>query len=352
MRAYVDAALPLLRLVGPETAHTLTIRALERGWGPTPAALPDPRLATEVLGMRFPSPVGLAAGFDKNAEVPDRLLAVGFGFVEVGTLTPEPQPGAQRPRVFRLSRDRAVINRLGFNSRGLSAGARRLAARAPGGGIVGANVGPNRDSADAAADFARCVETLAPLVRFLVLNLSSPNTPGLRDLQTGASVAAVLDGALTARERSGAQPPVLVKIAPDLDDGELAAVVETTVQAGGGGLVVGNTTVSRPSNLRGRHRHQQGGLSGRPLFARSTRVLAKVNRFAAGRLVLVAAGGVSSGADAYAKICAGAHLVELYTALVYEGPGLVSRIHTELAELLARDGFDAVGDAVGAGGQA
>ena len=275
------------------------------------------------------------------------MLALGFGFVEVGTVTPEPQRGAPRPRVFRLPRDGAVINRQGFNNQGLAAVAGRLAARPPGGGIVAANVGPNRDAADVPAAFARCVRTLAPLADFVVLNLSSPNTPGLRGWQTGAGVAEVLSRARAAREHGGDRPPVLVKIAPDLDDGELAAAVEATVAGGGAGLVVGNTTVARPPGLRSRHRRQQGGLSGRPLFARSTRALARASRLAAGRLVLIGAGGVASGADAYAKIRAGAHLVELYTALAYRGPGLIGRIHRELADLLARDGFANVADAVG-----
>jgi dihydroorotate dehydrogenase len=293
--------------------------------------------------------VGLAAGFDKNAEVADAMLGFGFGFVEVGTITPKRQAGNPRPRMFRLRRDRAVINRLGFNNQGVEAAATRLARRDRGGGVVAVNIGPNRDAPDPIADYETCIVKAAALADLLVLNVSSPNTPGLRELQGRGHIEEVLGRAMGARDSTGSTPPILLKIAPDLDLGEIEAVVEAAAAGGAGGLVVGNTTVSRPAGLAGRRRGEPGGLSGRPLFALSTKALAEAFRLARGRLVLVGVGGVSSGADAYAKVRAGANLVELYTALAYEGPGLVARIHRELAALLARDGFAHVAEAVGTG---
>ncbi len=345
--------LPLLRLLDAETAHRLTIQALRAGIVPPPAPAPLERLAVRAFGLRFPSPVGLAAGFDKDAEVPRAMLRVGFGFVEVGTITPKPQAGNPRPRIFRLTQDRAVINRLGFNNKGLEAARARLTAlrndgaRAPG-GIVAVNIGANRDAADPVQDYATCIRALAPLADLLVLNISSPNTPGLRDLQVGARLDALLAATMAARTQSGATPPVLVKIAPDLTEDEVGTIVDAAISGGAAGLIVGNTTVGLRDALRGPHRNEKGGLSGRPLMARSTEVLAQVYRAAGGRLTLVGTGGVSSGADAYAKIRAGATLVELYTALVYEGTALLARIHAELAELLARDGFSSIAAAIGA----
>ena len=345
--ALLDLAMPLARMLDPELAHALSVRMLASGMLRPRTPPTDPRLATEVLGLRFKSPIGLAAGFDKNAEVPDAMAGFGFGFVEVGTITPKPQAGNPRPRMFRLVADRAVINRLGFNNQGLEAAAVRLAARR-GDGPVAANIGPNRDSEDRIADFEICAARIAPLADLLVLNVSSPNTPGLRDLQGGDPVAEILRRTIAAVRARGAALPVLLKIAPDLDTGEVEAIVEAAAAGGAAGLVIGNTTVSRPVGLRGRHRGEQGGLSGPPLFAPSTRVLAQAAGFARGRLAVVGVGGVSSGADAYAKIRAGADLVELYTALAYDGPGLVRRIHEELAALLDRDGFASVAAAKGA----
>ncbi|MSP20341.1 MAG: quinone-dependent dihydroorotate dehydrogenase [Alphaproteobacteria bacterium] len=353
--------LPLLRLLDAETAHRLTIQALRVGIVPPPAPTPPERLAVRAFGLRFPSPVGLAAGFDKDAEVPRAMLRVGFGFVEVGTITPKPQAGNPRPRIFRLTQDRAVINRLGFNNKGLEAARARLTAlrndgaRAPG-GIVAVNIGANRDAADPVQDYATCIRALAPLADLLVLNISSPNTPGLRDLHVGARLDALLAAAMAARIQSGVAsetrpgdgPPVLVKIAPDLTEDEVGTIVDAAISGGAAGLIVGNTTIGLRDALRGPHRNEKGGLSGRPLMARSTEVLAQVYRAAGGRLTLIGTGGVSSGADAYAKIRAGATLVELYTALVYEGTALLARIHAELAELLARDGFSSIAAAVGA----
>lgn len=338
-----------MRRLDPEQAHTWTIRALKVGERtgilPFPAATPPDRLAVNALGLHFPSPIGLAAGFDKNAEVPDAMLRFGFGFVEVGSITPRPQAGNPKPRIFRLPEEGGVINRLGFNNRGLEEARARLAARRRR-GIVAANVGPNKDSADPLQDYATCIRALAPLAELLVLNVSSPNTPGLRDLQK--RLDELLTTALAARATSGASPPILVKIAPDLEQGEIEGIVGTATERGAQGLIVGNTSVGLRETLKGRHKGEKGGLSGKPLFAFATRALTIAARAAQKRIVLVGAGGVSSGADAYVKIRAGATLVELYTAMIYEGPGIVARIHEELAELLARDGFRSVQAAVGA----
>ena len=348
MAGFYDLAAPFIRMLDPETAHRWTIRALASGWVRPSGAPPPPALATEALGLRFPSPLGLAAGFDKNAEVPDAMLAAGFGFVEIGTVTPRLQTGNPRPRMFRLATERAVINRLGFNNAGVDAATARLAHRDRGGGIVAGNVGPNRDSPDQVVDYEVCIAAVAPHVDILVLNASSPNTPGLRDLLGREAVTELLTRAIAARDRTGHRPPVLLKIAPDLEPGGMEAIVEAAVEGGAAGLVATNTTTGLRNGLRGRYSTEAGGLSGKPLLALSTQVLADAARLARGRLVLVGCGGVSSGADAYAKIRAGARLVELYTALAYEGPGLVQRIHHDLAALLARDGFARVDDAVGA----
>jgi dihydroorotate dehydrogenase len=340
----------LLRLLPPETAHEATLRLLELGLGPRRTG-DDPILATRLWGLDFPNPIGLAAGFDKDARVPDAMLALGFGFVEVGSLTPRPQPGNPRPRLFRLVPDRAVINRMGFNNEGLRAAARRLAARRRRGGILGANIGKNRDSADPFADYEQGVTALAPLAEFLVVNVSSPNTPGLRELQRKHAVEALIERLLAARAKATPRrpPPLLVKIAPDLAPEDRADIAEVALATGLDGLIVSNTTTARPPELRSRHAPEPGGLSGRPLFRPSTELLAEMRRLTRGRVTLIGVGGVASGADAYAKIRAGASLVELYTALVYEGPGLVRRIKNELAALLRRDGFASVADAVGNG---
>jgi dihydroorotate dehydrogenase len=349
---------PLLRLFDPETAHGLTIRALAGGFGPKAAAPEDPILATRVWGHAFANPIGLAAGFDKDAEVVGPLFDLGFGFVEVGSITPRPQSGNPKPRIFRLPEDGAVINRLGFNSQGLDAAAARLAARrGPGAlpgalpGVLGINLGKNKESADAAADYAQGVRALAPYADYLVVNVSSPNTPGLRALQDRAELEALLarvEQAL-AETMPSDPPPLLLKIAPDLTAADLEDIAAVALERQLGGIIATNTTVARPPGLKGGHRDEAGGLSGRPLFARSTEVLAEVYRLTGGRLPLIGLGGVSSGAEAYAKIRAGASLVQLYTALIYEGPGLVARLKAELAALLRRDGFSSVAEAVGAG---
>jgi len=342
---------PLLRLLDPEVAHGLTLRALARGFGPRGDAPDDPILAVTLWGRGFPNPIGLAAGFDKNAAAVGPLFGLGFGFLEVGTITPRPQPGNPKPRVFRLPEDGAVINRLGFAGEGAEAAARRLARwRADGGGIVGVNLGRNRDSADAAADYAEGARALAAHGDYLVVNVSSPNTPGLRALQGRAELERLIPAvrAALAEARPGGAPPLLVKVAPDLAADDLADIAAVALEHGIDGLIATNTTVARPPDLKGRHRGEAGGLSGRPLFALSTRVLAELGRLTAGRVPLIGVGGVASGAEAYAKIRAGASLVQLYTGLIYQGPALVPRIKAELAALLRRDGFASVGAAVGA----
>ena len=343
----MSAALLLagLRLLDPETAHRLTIWGLAKGLAPAAPLAPDPRLKSHLFGLDFAHPVGLAAGFDKDAEVPDALTAVGFSFVEVGTLTPQPQAGNPRPRVFRLPADGAVINRYGFNNQGLEAAKARLAGRPSGNGILGINVGANKTSAAPIEDYRRGIIEMAPLADYLTVNVSSPNTPGLRDLQAREHLTELLAVVAAARGEDG--PPVLLKIAPDLSQGELENIVEVAVDGGVDGLIVSNTTVHRPANLRGRHRGEAGGLSGRPLRALATAVLAAAYRLVDGRIPLIGVGGIASGADAYARIRAGASLVQLYTALIYNGPGLVATIVADLAALLARDGFDRLSQAVG-----
>jgi dihydroorotate dehydrogenase len=348
---YYAWAGPVIRKLPPERAHRLTIRALRGGLVPRAAALAaDPILATQLWRLHFPNPIGLAAGFDKNAEVPDAMLALGFGFVEFGTVTPRAQAGNPRPRLFRLPEDRAVINRMGFNNDGIAVVSRRLARRRTEGraGLVGGNVGPNKDEADPVTACAAAVASLSPLVDYLVVNVSSPNTPGLRALQRRSELARLLQAAREARDRSGAPTPLLVKVAPDLSAEQRAEIAEVVLQAALDGLVATNTTVERPATLTGSARGEAGGLSGAPVFDRSTEVLADFYRLTGGTLPLIGVGGIGNGAQAYAKIRAGASLVQLYTALVYEGPSLIVRITHELIELLRRDGFTSVAEAVGA----
>ena len=330
---------PLLFRLDPERAHALTIAALEAGLGPRGAADP-PILATRLPGLALTNPIGLAAGFDKDARVFAPLLRMGFGFVEVGTLTPLPQPGNPCPRMARLVGERAIINRLGFNNGGQAAALSRLRVRGP--GVVGVNIGANKDAADRTADYARGVATMAGVADYLTINVSSPNTPGLRALQTVDALGPLLDGALAARPAQG--PAIFVKIAPDLDDAEVDGIAELALARGVDGLIATNTTIARPDGMG---TGVDGGLSGPPLFARSTQVLGRLRRITRGRIALVGVGGVDSGVSAYAKIRAGADAVQLYTGLVYGGPGLVARIKSDLAVLLSRDGFAHVGQAVG-----
>lgn len=347
-----DLATPVLRLLDPEDAHRLSLAALRMGLGPRARATSDPILATSLAGLALPNPIGLAAGFDKDADAPGALLRMGFGFVECGTTTPWPQAGNPRPRLFRLTEDRAVINRMGFNNRGLEAFATGLAAR-PRSGVVGANVGANKDSADRAADYVTGLKRLWPLADYFTLNVSSPNTPGLRDLQARGALGELLGAVHEARAALAAGPdgnrPIFLKVAPDLTAGAVGDIVETALTFGLDGLIVSNTTVARPASLRGRWRDETGGLSGAPLFEPSTRLLAEFHAAAAGRLTLIGVGGVGSAREAYAKIRAGASAVQLYSALAYQGPGLARRLASGLADLLRADGFRTLGDAVGAG---
>ena len=342
-------ALPLLRRLPPERAHELTIRGLAAGAAPRQVAPDDPILAMRLWDLAFPNPVGLAAGFDKNAEVPDPMLRWGFGLVEIGTVTPRPQVGNPKPRLFRLTQDHAVINRMGFNNQGLDAVAARLARRQRR-GVLGANLGKNRDSADAAADYCRGVAALGPLADYLVINVSSPNTPGLRDLQRRSEVSVLIGAVTAARDKlAGGRPPVLLKIAPDLTRQEQEDIAEVALNSAIDGLIIANTTIARPAELRSPDAPEPGGLSGAPLFQPSTRLLAEMYRLTRGALPLIGVGGIGSGADAYAKIRAGASLIQLYSALTYQGPALVGRIKRELADLLRRDGFGSVAEAVGSG---
>ena len=347
MPSLYGLARPLLAALDPETAHQLTLRALALGLGPRADTPDPPALAQTVFGISFPNPVGLAAGFDKNAEVPAAMLRLGFGFVETGTVTPLPQDGKPRPRLFRLERDGAVINRMGFNNEGLPAVRDHLARQSGRPGIVAANVGANADSVDKIGDYIRGLEELGALAAYLTVNISSPNTPGLRGLQAREPLERLVNALVTTRARDGLTTPILLKIAPDLDDDELAAVVETALAYSLEGLIVSNTTIARPK-LQSRHAGEVGGLSGKPLFQTSTEKLRQVAKLAAGRLVLIGVGGISSGADAYAKIRAGASLVQLYTALAFQGPALVTEIKRDLLTLMTRDGFTSIAEAVGA----
>jgi dihydroorotate dehydrogenase len=341
---------PFLRLLDAETAHRLAIHALKIP-PYVKLAADDPRLAVRAFGLNFPNPIGMAAGFDKHGEVPDALLRLGFGFVEVGTVTPQPQQGNPRPRVFRLPRDRAVINRLGFNSEGAATVLGRLAARAKEGGIVGINIGANKESADRIGDYVRLIETFAPVVSYFAVNISSPNTPGLRDLQQAQSFDALLARVMEARarvSREAAITPVLIKIAPDLTLGELDDIVGAARRHRVDGMIVGNTTVARPPTLRDRSlAREAGGLSGHPLFARATRMLAETYVRAEGAFGLIGVGGIDSGAAALMKIRAGASLIELYSALVFHGLRLIGCIKSDLSGALGREGCSGIGEMVG-----
>ena len=342
-----DLAAGALRTLDPEDAHRLTVRALALGLGPG-APAPDPILATTIAGLSLPSAVGLAAGFDKNAEVFGPMLAAGFGFVECGTVTPLPQAGNPRPRLFRLTDDRAVINRMGFNNAGLEAFAARLA-RPGRPGPVGANIGANKDSDDRIGDYVTGLKRLWGLADWFTLNISSPNTPGLRALQTRAALEELLGRTAEARDAlpAGGRVPLFLKVAPDLDDPEIEAIVETVLAFGLSGIIVANTTLSRPA-LASSDAGEAGGLSGAPLRELAQSVLGRFSAIAAGRLPLVGAGGIASGADAYARIRAGASAVQLYSALVFEGPGLAVRLSRDLAARLRADGFRSLAEAVGA----
>ncbi len=346
-----DLMMPLVRCLDPERAHRLAIHALRLGLAPR-APLPgaDPSLRTEVFGLEFPNPVGLAAGFDKSAEAWAPLLGLGCGFIEIGTLTPRPQVGNPKPRVFRLSEDEAAINRYGFNNDGLDVGLGRLRNRDRSAGIVGINVGINKDYEDQAGDFAFAIGRAAPLADYLTVNVSSPNTPGLRDLQAADQLAALLSGVIKARDAASDpenRPPLLLKIAPDLSRDMVHDIVEISAGHGVAAIIVANTTLGRPEGLKSRHRGEAGGLSGAPLFHHSTQVLAWAYLAAASRMPIVGAGGVDGPDTAYAKLRAGASLVQIYTALIYKGPTLFRAVTEGLARRIEIDGHASVRDVVG-----
>lgn len=350
-------ARPFIHSLDPEKAHTLTINMLQRGITGVPFRPKRYKaLKTEVFGLAFDNPVGLAAGFDKDAEALAGAQRMGFGFVEAGTVTPKPQPGNEKPRLFRLSADRAVINRFGFNNKGVEAFATRLTSFKPPFGqnrsVVGANVGANKDAKDRAADYVTCIERLYGLSDYFTVNISSPNTPGLRALQSRASLENLINRVLEVRDtkvsEGAARIPMLIKIAPDLTEEDVADIAAVALTSEIDGLIVSNTTIERPASLKSRDRAEMGGLSGKPLFEPSTEMLAIVYKATSGKIPLVGVGGISSGADAYAKIRAGASLVQLYSMLVYEGPSLVERVKKDLNKLLRKDGFATVAEAVGA----
>lgn len=334
---------PALFLVDAERAHGFALTALKifDSGKPRPAGGP---LATTVAGIAFPNPLGMAAGFDKDGEVPDALLGLGFGFAEVGSITPLPQGGNPKPRLFRLKEDRAVINRMGFNNRGGREARQRLAARAGRPGVVGINIGANKDSTDRIADYAAMTRLMAPLATYLAVNISSPNTPGLRALQDENALTELLDAVLEARGPSG--PPVFLKVAPDLEPADIDAIARIAIDKGLGALIVSNTTISRPP-LRSAHAGETGGLSGAPLRDLAQQRLRDFRKATGGAIPLVGVGGIASAEDAWARIRAGASLIQLYSAMVYEGPGIARRIVSGLEALMRRDGFATVAEAVG-----
>ncbi|NOR62358.1 MAG: quinone-dependent dihydroorotate dehydrogenase [Rhodobacteraceae bacterium] len=337
-------ALPALHLLSPETAHSVALKALRLGLAPAPGPVSSPRLATKLAGLTLPNPIGLAAGFDKNAVAVGPLLNAGFGFIEVGAATPRPQPGNPKPRLFRLTPDAAAINRFGFNNEGMEAISARLSR--PRSGIVGINLGANKDSENRAEDFARVLSCAGPHVDFATVNVSSPNTERLRDLQGKAALKALLTGVMDARARLATPLPVFLKIAPDLDDIALGEIVEVALETGISGIIATNTTLNR-EGLHSAHAAEAGGLSGQPLFERSTRVLARLSQLSEGALPLVGVGGVSTPEQAFAKILAGASAVQLYTALVYKGIGLAADLAHGLDALMAKNGIANIADAVG-----
>jgi len=342
----------VMRKLPAERAHNTTIKALKAGLGPVAIKTDSPELITEVGGLTLPNPVGLAAGFDKNCEVPDSMLAAGFGFVECGTVTPRPQVGNPRPRLFRLTEDQAVINRMGFNNSGLGPFKERLEKRQGKDGIVGANLGANKDSTDRVADYVSGLKSLWGLSDYFTINISSPNTPGLRDLQNENAMDELLGRLAEARaELTGDTPsyPMFLKVAPDIDMGEIERITTQARTYGMNAIIVSNTTIARPDSLQSPHKGEGGGLSGAPLFERSTEILREFYAAAEGKIDLIGVGGIGNGEQAYAKIRAGAKAVQLYSALVFQGPGLVTEINRDLKARLKADGFKSIGEAVGQG---
>ncbi|MGV6802668.1 MAG: quinone-dependent dihydroorotate dehydrogenase [Ruegeria sp.] len=338
-------ALATLHRLDPETAHRLSIMALKSGFTPAPGPVTSPRLRTHLAGLDLPNPVGLAAGFDKNGEVLGPLSRAGFGFIEVGAVTPRPQPGNPKPRLFRLTEDHAAINRFGFNNEGMEAMARRLAHR-PKDAVIGLNLGANKDSDNRAQDFSQVLAHCGEWLDFATINVSSPNTEKLRDLQGKDALGALLAGVLETRKALSRPIPVFLKIAPDLANDELQDIADVARESGIDAVIATNTTLSR-DGLSSAHRDQAGGLSGAPLFEKSTRVLARLSQLTNGQIPLIGVGGIGSAKQAYAKICAGASAVQFYTAMVYGGLSLAAEIAQGLDALLARDGFESVADAVG-----
>lgn len=336
---------PLLFRFDAETAHGMALAAL-RGRANRQPPASDPALTSTVAGLTFPNPVGMAAGFDKDGEVPDGLLSLGFGFAEVGSITPLPQSGNPKPRLFRLEEDRAVINRMGFNNGGADAAHARLSARAARGGILGINIGANKDATDRIADYATGARMFSPLASYLAINVSSPNTPGLRALQDPAALEALLHGVIAARDATGARPPVFLKVAPDLLPADIDAIARIAIELRLGALIVSNTTIERPS-LRSAHAGETGGLSGAPLRDLAQQRIADFRKATGGVVPLIGVGGIATAQDAWARIRAGASLVQLYSAMVYEGPGIAAAIHRGLLALMRRDGFSSVAEAVG-----
>ena len=342
----------VMRKLPAERAHNTTIKALKAGLGPVAVKANSPELVTHVGGLTLPNPVGLAAGFDKDCEVPDAMLAAGFGSVECGTVTPRPQMGNPKPRLFRLTEDEAVINRMGFNNGGLEVFKSRLTQRHGKGGIVGANLGANKDSEDRVADYVTGLKALWGLSDYFTINISSPNTPGLRDLQNENAMDELLGRLSEARaELMGDSPsyPMFLKVAPDVDSTEIERIVQQARTYGMNAIIVSNTTIARPDSLQSAHKGEGGGLSGAPLFEPSTEVLKEFYAAAQGRIDLIGVGGISNGEQAYAKIRAGAKAVQLYSALVFQGPGLVTEINRDLKARLKADGFSSIAEAVGQG---
>lgn len=350
LKGLINLTRPALFALDPEHAHEISLKALEAGLYPRDTATADARLQQTVFGLPFPNPVGIAAGYDKDARVPDAVLGLGCGFAEVGTLTPKPQTGNPKPRVFRLVSDHAVINRLGFNNGGHDAAKARLGVR-PRRGIVGVNIGANKDTEDKAADYVRGLETFNALASYFTVNISSPNTPGLRDLQAPAALDALLSRVMATRDallRGGAERrPIIVKIAPDIAEADLAPIVERMLVHAVDGIAVSNTTLARKGLRDYITAREAGGLSGRPLFHRATVTLARVHQLTGGKVPLIGIGGIDSGGAALAKIEAGATLVQLYTGLIYEGPELVTAIKSTLSATLQREGLPGVSALIG-----